>query len=275
MKKFVSQENHPPQAVTVGRHTTFQERLVVRLPPSHPLRRWRYPSSISSRSKGGSNYRASDQARAFLFQGPPYRALVDLGQPNGDQIIAHGARPTDRLCVYDPGNDRVGCKDIVPGDDQVELLKKEPGWEPQVIVSPILSRTLQIELRLPMTDTNRGLDLVARVYPIDRPALDPVTLTLAGPAAQIIYTATIPTEDPLLEGYVWVGSRLNDALNSRQTVTEFAIGGNPVSIRGMRAPTDGRQVSIRGMRVSIRGMRAPRLPPTAKSSSIPTRMWTP
>ena len=110
----------------------------------------------SSQRQGEGPYRASSQARAFLFQAPPYRALVDLGQPNGDQIVAHGARPTDRLCVYDPGNDRVGCKDIVPGDDQVELLKKEPGWEPQVIVSPVTSRTLQIELRLPLTDTNRG-----------------------------------------------------------------------------------------------------------------------
>jgi subtilisin-like proprotein convertase family protein len=228
--------------------------------------------------EGGGSYRASSQTRAFLFSGPPYRILVDLGQPNGDQVIARGARPTDRLCVFDLGNDRVGCKDVVAGDDQVELLEKDPNWAPEVIVSPVTSRTLLIELRLPLTDTNQDQNFLARVYPMDRPALDPVTMMQTdASSAQVIYTAAVTAEEPVLEGYVWVGMvggmqdpRQMDAKgpNPRQTVTDFAIGGNPVRIKALLAPADPREVRIkallaprRAQRVRIRALLAPAASP--------------
>lgn len=199
-------------------------------------------------------FRASSQARAILFQGEPYRTLIDLGQPIGDQVYAYGARPTDRLCVYDPSNDGVGCEDIVPGTDQVVM--QSPGdWKPQVVVSPITSRTLQISVTLPLTGRDPEPNLLWRLFPTDRPALELSHLNLAMETADsVIYSDTVVLDEPVLEGYAWVGA---SDIGPRQAVTEFAIGGNPVRMRGMHSPTDPRTVRMRGMHVRMRGMHAP------------------
>lgn len=213
----------------------------------------------------GDPFRASSQARAFLFQDTPYAAVIDLGQASGDQVFARGARPLDRLCVYDSQQNFVGCKSIRAGDDQVEL-NSDPDWKPEIIVSPEVSgttHTLHISLSLPNAAANKGLDLGAQLYPMDRPALDVQRLQqapLSETDDQITYSAVITTTDdlmqePVLEGYLWIGSK--DRTDQHQTITEFAIGGNPVRIRAMRAPGDRRGVRIRAMRVRIRAMRAP------------------
>ena len=202
-------------------------------------------------ANAGETYRASGQARAFLFQGSPYPMVVDLGQPIADQVVARGARPLDRLCVYDQPQGLVGCKDVVAGDDQVTM-RPAPGWEPQLTITPVTTRTLQISLTLPLTDVNKGLPLLARLYPMDAPSPQAITMTtVITTGTQIVYSVPITTEDQVLEGYVWVGSPNDDALDPHQTVTEFAIGGNPVRIRTMHSPTEPRNVRIRSMHVRI------------------------
>ena len=168
-------------------------------------------------ANAGETYRASGQARAFLFQGSPYPMVVDLGQPIADQVVARGARPLDRLCVYDQPQGLVGCKDVVAGDDQVTM-RPAPGWEPQLTITPVTTRTLQISLTLPLTDVNKGLPLLARLYPMDAPSPQAITMTTSVmTGTQIVYSAPITTEDQVLEGYVWVGSPNDDALDPHQT----------------------------------------------------------
>lgn len=210
--------------------------------------------------KGTSQESTFEQARAFLFQGPPYPSLVDLGQPIGDQVVAIGARPNDRLCVYDLAAGRVGCEIVTPGDDQLEV-QQPLGWYPQIRVSPsATSRDLQVSVELPDVRENQELTLAARLYPMDSPAPVSTTMALVGcTEGNCVYSATLSFDTPVLEGYILVGEDKGKGVgvNSRQAVTEFAIGGNPVRIRGLRASTDPRSVRVRGLRVRIRGLRAP------------------
>ncbi len=199
-------------------------------------------------------YEASSQARAFLFQGLPVRTVIDLGQPGENQVLARGARPLDRLCVYDPPQDLVGCKDIMAGDDQI-IMGPAAGWKPQLLIIPVTTRTLQISMTLPLA-ASEELSQSARLYPMDGPALPLISLTRAKTDSQIIYSGLITTTEPVLEGYVWVGDP-NDTPGPNQTIAEFAIGGNPVRIRARRSPTDPRGVRIRARRVRIRARRAP------------------
>ena len=202
----------------------------------------------------GDIYEASSQARALLFQGLPYRTLIDLGQPGKDQIYARGARPFDRLCVYDPAQDVVGCEDIEAGDDQI-VMRPAANWKPQLLIIPVTTRTLQISMTLPLA-ASEALSQSARLYPTDAPALPLTSLARTTTDSQIIYSGLITTTEPVLEGYVWVGDP-NDTLNPNQTIAEFTIGGNPVRIRARRSPTDPREVRIRARRVRIRARRAP------------------
>lgn len=171
-------------------------------------------------------YRASDQARAFLFRGPPYRAIIDLGTPGRDQLLARGARLGDWLCVHDLPQGYVGCQKIASGDDQLEMISA-PGWAPEMAITPVTSRTLQVSLSLPKLEVNQNLALSARLYPTNQPAFPFVTLEetpLDADSDRIVYRAQLITDEPVLDGYVWVG---NDAQDGRRAVTEFAVGGNP------------------------------------------------
>lgn len=206
-------------------------------------------------AKPGDTYEASSQARAFLFQGVPYPAVIDLGQPGKDQIYARGARPLDWLCVYDPPQDLVGCKDVVAGDDQI-LMQLSSDWKPQLLITPVTTRTLQISVTLPFAADGKELKQSARLYPTDAPALPPISLTRTKTDSQVVYSGIITTTEPVLEGYVWVGNP-DDTLDPHQAIAEFAIGGNPVRIWALRSPTDPHNVRIRALRVRIRALRAP------------------
>ena len=237
-------------------------------------------------------YRAGSQARAVLFQGPPSPSLVDFGQPINDQVVALGARRGDRLCVFDAGENRAGCKDIVPGDDQVPLWTAA-GWEPQIVVTPETTQTLTIRLelpftatnqlpltathQLPLTATNQVLTPLVRLFPANAPARQPAPMSLSEVTSDTVtFTATISTGEATLEGYVWVWApdppatpadqlsepepvvnTLDDYKGARQAITDFAIGGNPLRIRTLRAALDARDVRIRGTGVRIRGTGAP------------------
>ena len=87
---------------------------------------------------------------------------------------------------------------------------------------------------------------MARVYPMDRPALDPVTDDAGRHGSASHLYCHLHDRGPVA-GRLCMGwqQRYNDVLNSRQAVTEFAIGGNPVRIRALLAPTDRREVRIK------------------------------
>jgi subtilisin-like proprotein convertase family protein len=187
-------------------------------------------------SAGGQHVQSGNDARAFLFQGD---WLIDLGRPTLDRVLARGARLGDRLCVYEQGAERLGCETISAGDEQLELVTV-PDWQPDVIISPITSRTIAITV----TNVSAGLPLWARLFPVADPAAAAISLTETAGG----YAGTLKADEPALEGYVHVW--VNETEPRRETVTDYALGGNPGHLRGSR-------VGVRGRPGHLRGSRAP------------------
>jgi len=120
----------------------------------------------------GHRVQPGASARAFLFQDD---WVTDLGRPTVDQVLARGAQPGDRACVYELSAQRLGCEIVTPGDEQLELVA-QPNWQPEVIVSPVTSRTVAVTV----TNIPAGLMLKARLFPVDDPAPDATSLGAAG-----------------------------------------------------------------------------------------------
>ncbi|MBN1138760.1 MAG: hypothetical protein JXM73_19405 [Anaerolineae bacterium] len=152
-------------------------------------------------------------ARAYLFQDG---RLVDLGQPTLDQVLARGARAGDRLCLFHPAKERLGCEVLAEHDRQLDLVAVA-GWQPQVLVTPVTSRTLEVVV----TNAAAGLPLQARLFPANYPA--PAAIALVEGGGQ--YGGTFLLDEPTFEGtvQVWV----EEPEPRREVVTGYALGGNP------------------------------------------------
>jgi hypothetical protein len=185
----------------------------------------------------GGRYYASGQSRAVLFQG---ERLVDLGRPSQDQVDAWGARPGDRLCVFDPGRQRLGCEVVAPPREHLELYSL-PGWQPELVVTPVTSRTVQVRVT-----AESGLALWARLYPLDDPAPPEQVLV---PVGSGIYSGTFHLEEPSFQAHVHVW--VEEAGPQREAVSDYAIGGNPAMSRGRRAMSRGRRAMSRGRRAPV------------------------
>jgi len=173
---------------------------------------------------GGASVVPGREARAFLMRGDdadPDARLVDLGRPAVDSILAPGAQPGDKLCLIELVEQRTGCKTITALDDQQLVLAVNHSWQPEVSVTPVTSRTVEVEVE----NLGLGLSLLARLYPGSSSASEVITLVEAGDT----YAGTFNLADPAIDGYVriWV-----DEPNSQQeVVVDFAMGGNPARMR--------------------------------------------
>ena len=157
---------------------------------------------------------AGNSARAFLLQDD---WLTDLGRPTVGEVRAHGARPGDRLCVFEPERDRQGCETIMAGDDLLRLASV-PDWQPEIVVSPVTSTTITVHVG----NVPAGLTLSAQLYPAEAPAAPgiPLSPTIGG------YEGTFHLSEPALDGYVHVYSSAG-----REAITDYTIGGNPGHVR--------------------------------------------
>jgi hypothetical protein len=161
----------------------------------------------------GSRYQPSSSARAFLFQG---NRLLDAGRAKLDQVTAYGARAGDRLCLYDLTAQMVGCQTISAGNEQLTVYQKT-GWQPDILVTPITSRTIVLTVTASSVPNLR-----ARLYPANANAMPTRTLTSVGGnqwATTFVLTQTAP------QGYiqVWV----NEADPRREAISDYSLGGNP------------------------------------------------
>ncbi|MBN1919699.1 MAG: hypothetical protein JW892_00520, partial [Anaerolineae bacterium] len=165
---------------------------------------------------GGTRVQPGARARVFLFQDD---WLIDLGAPRLDRVNARGARVGDRLCVLQPDARQVGCEVIGATDRQLELATYAD-WQPDIIITPITSRTLHISV----TQVSPSLVLQAQLYSESGEVTSPQTLTLVGATYQGTFTTTKPT----IAGYVqvWDGV-LGLEVPRREAITDFALGGNP------------------------------------------------
>lgn len=186
-----------------------------------------------SLTQHGARVQPGTGARTFLFSREGDR-LIDLGRPIIDQVTARGARPGDRLCVFDQPAERSGCKLIVD-DSATELaLTSTSGWRPDLVITPITTRTIQIRL----TNVAPGLPVFATLFPASN--TQPVTQRLVYGSSG--YTGQFVLDEPAPEGFVhlWV-----EGSSGRQIVSDYALGGSPVRIRARTAPRGGSPVRIR------------------------------
>ena len=163
----------------------------------------------------------SSKARAFLLRDqydhlPGYDYLIDLGSPVGGQnrVLARGAQPGDRLCVFDQPRRQYGCEVIREGDDRLALVR-DNNWTPLIQLSPVTSQTLGIRVGgLPA-----GLTIRARLYPEYQFAGQVITLSETNGT----YNGTFELDWPALVGHVQVW----DEGTGAEVIVDYAIGGNP------------------------------------------------
>ena len=219
------------------------------------------PAPIFNLTEGGAKTQPGSSARTILYQQDG--RLIDLGSPTLDQVNARGARVGDRLCVYDVSEQRLGCETITAGDEELALVSK-PDWTPDILISPVNSRTLNLEVSVAGVSPARLLK--ARLYPIDGPASSTITLTrqiphrvylpllLRGstPSSVVLqaetgttsaaafperYVGAFALDEPAPQGYVqiWV----DEPEPRRESVVDYALGGNPAYRHGTGAYRHG------------------------------------
>jgi hypothetical protein len=172
---------------------------------------------------------SSSTAGAYLLRGG--QNVIDLGSPQGGQnrLLARGAAPGDRLCVFDPGRHHYGCEDIQVGDDRL-YLKQDLAWTPLIRLSPVTSQTLDviIENLPPFAEA-----LKARLYPQVAPdaarqwresGRDEIALVYA----EGKYMGTFDLPEPALAGHlhIWLDRAAAEEDPRPEAMVAYSMGGN-------------------------------------------------
>jgi hypothetical protein len=206
------------------------------------------------------DYRAdevsSSEARAFLLRNrsgtaagiDAYEYVYDLGNPVGGQnrVLARGAAPGDRLCVFDQARRQFGCARVEPGRERMPL-QKDDAWQPVITLSPVNSTTFAV--RVDGVTLAAGQQLQARLYPDFGSAF---TITQLSPLAGG-YAGTLALDYPALKGHVQVWVNNDPRVPRREAIVAYRVGGNPGSERGSGGSERGSGGSERGSGGSERG----------------------
>jgi predicted nucleotidyltransferase len=166
-----------------------------------------------------ARYVPGGTAKAILYQ-PTLGRLIDLGHPVEDRVMAYGAHPNDRLCVYDPDARKMGCKTITPDNPSLGLWDISATWQPDIRVTPVTTRTLDVLVK----NVPAGLTMRAQLYPDNDVASSVVTLLQRSPG---VYSATVTLKSPTLAAQVQVW--VNETTPRREAISAYALGGNPAS----------------------------------------------
>ncbi|GIK71607.1 MAG: hypothetical protein BroJett021_05950 [Chloroflexota bacterium] len=216
--------------------------------PTSTIQTFDAPIFYLTKPNGGA-YAPGANARAYLFQDD---WLTELGQPTLDQVQAWGARPGDRLCVYETAAGVLGCERISALDDQIAMQAVE-AWAPEIVATPVTSRTISLRVTTSAANTNIG----ARLYPTDIAAPPCILLNADGHGQ---FTGVFPAlEQPTLDGFVhvWTQPNTDSACTEPQgdatleAVTGYAVGGNPVHLRARRTLTRAGGVHLRARRAPV------------------------
>ena len=182
-------------------------------------------------------------ARAYLFQhshhtpDTTYTQLVPLGRANNDQVQARGARIGDRLCLFEPTTARFGCETITAGREYLTL-NQRPTWQPDIQITPVTSRTLEVRVTGVPPGTN---NLIGNLYPLDDdPLTTPATIANDGSGT---YRGTFTLKYPLPGAYIHLAT--TDTVNGKpiwETVTSYALDGNAGSYSRVGAGSSNSRV---------------------------------
>jgi hypothetical protein len=214
---------HAPAQINPGPGTMpFDFTSVSIAPPITPTQALADPTFYLDYAGGQAG---SNEAHAYLERDGKY--IVDAGSPFGGQnrLLARGAQPGDRLCVFDRPRQQFGCQAVALGDDRLAL-RQDAGWAPVVRLTPVTSRTFELGVGgLPP-----GLALKARLFPEFGRGGAPIALVRSGSA----YTGTLQADQPALSGnvQVWVDEPATGEQARRETIVAYAVGGNPGYSRG-------------------------------------------
>ncbi len=200
-----------------------QVRTVAPVPPTSTLA----TPIFYLTDEAGISVQPDPDSRVFLFQ-PDQQRLIDLGRPVLDRVEAPGARPGDRLCVYNLAQNRLGCEQISATDQQIELTTLDQPWQPDLLITPVTSRTIDIA----MEQVAPGLILTAQLYPTDAPVSAPINLTETGGR----YHGTFTLDEPAFTAYVHIRVEMDG--QHREIVNDYVIGGNPGSLKSKTTPGD-------------------------------------
>ncbi len=164
-------------------------------------------------SYNGGSYQPSADALGWLFRGDQ---LIGLGRPTVGQLNARGARPGDRVCVYELRAGRAGCKTVQAGDSQELALTVVADWTPDVRVTPVTSSTVRVQVfNLPGTYT-----LQAQLY--DDTGYATLTQSVPYDAPSLGYSTTLTLTEPVVAGWVHLSAGAN-----HEVVAVYSLGGNP------------------------------------------------
>jgi hypothetical protein len=179
----------------------------------------------------GGRYNASPSTRALIFPAgnkPP----IDLGVPSAGQVIAHGYTNKDQLCIFDVAQFYLGCQINSTGLKLHSM--RDLGWNPELQITPITypsasastSPTMTLRVVIPSatvaTTVTSALQLHLQLYPPEG-TTTPLSTTMA--LANGAYRADLALPSVMREGMVrvWV----DEPAPRRETVSDYAIGGNP------------------------------------------------
>ncbi|MBN1177918.1 MAG: VCBS repeat-containing protein, partial [Anaerolineae bacterium] len=211
----------PPSTINPGPSLMSLDLTMIHVHDPYTLTNTLVDPSFYIDYDGGGG--ASSEARAYLLRD---EYTINLGSPFGGQnrIIARGAQPGDRLCVFDRSRGQFGCETIVPGDDRLAM-ERDTTWNPIVQVRPVNSTTVGIAI----TNTVPITPLKARLFPDLGYGEEPIDLSLENG----IYTGTFHLTWPAMSGNVqiWVDEAFTEADPRREAVIPYAIGGNPGTLR--------------------------------------------
>ncbi|MGB0385858.1 MAG: FG-GAP repeat domain-containing protein [Ardenticatenaceae bacterium] len=183
------------------------------------------------------------QAQGYLFKTQGTAELTDdtviaVGSPNQSQnsLLARGAERNDRLCLFDYSQTprRLGCLNALTEDKSELMLHELAGWEPEIRVDSVTSRTLAITVTQQLAPDEQ---LYVQIFPAAHPSstqeaphISPVALM--NPIGADSFTQSITLDVAIANGLVrvWVA----DSQPVREEMTEFFIsdGWGPNGQRG-------------------------------------------
>jgi hypothetical protein len=208
----------------------------------------------------GRRYLPGPQASAFLFQNgsdatPDSDRITNLGRASNDQILARGARVGDRICLFAPLELRLGCETIRDADETITITQ-QPDWRPNLIVTPVNSRTLDIELQTldaagAITALSNVDQVTVRLYPNDEQVAPPALVLSATGDDSGVYRGRLILDAPVISGYLHLV-----AGPGLELVDSFALAGDvSVATSGGRIRSGGGRIRSGGGRIRSGGGR--------------------
>ncbi|MEM7028676.1 MAG: FG-GAP-like repeat-containing protein [Chloroflexota bacterium] len=227
----IPENNFPGPVVLPLPVTEISESLEGVLPPSSlsPVFSLKYTSTAT--------YIAGRETDVILYTDKTnngYNRVIDLGKPILDQVRVRGALPGDRLCIYDKEDSRIdpgvlgsgnvagpflACE-LLSEDDATLTMVEQKRWQPEIIISPVNSRTLVVQV----SNIDSGLSLKGKFYPEEDNATEAQTFAGVG----TVYSHTFVLEQTAEKGYIqiWVDESDSESQPRREVTTSYALGGS-------------------------------------------------